>query len=293
MSPGTGLVATGNDLPPSVAEALTSPPLGEEGMVEADGRRWHFLAWGHSTEPPLLLTHGVGSSARGWWRVGPALAAAGRRVVAIDMPGHGPAATWDVGHRFAETAVDVAGFIEHAGFRLGELAIVGHSWGAVVAAHLPQVGIRPATLVLLDPPWLTLEQLEALTLDPSERRYDSLDEARAAVSANNPDWSEGDVAAKAHALTEYDPAFVRAVLLGNGPYDAGMSALRHPDAQGVPVWLIRGEWSAGGLIPDEELPAIRAQVGPDQILTIAGGQHSPHRTHVEATVLAILRAIGH
>jgi pimeloyl-ACP methyl ester carboxylesterase len=162
----------------------------------------------------------------------------------------------------------------------------------MVVAHLPQVGIRPARLVLIDPPWLSLDELEALTLDPSERHYESFEDARAVVRANNPKWSDGDVAAKAHALTEFDPACVRAVLTENGPYDSGLSALRHADARGIPSWLISGEWSAGGLIPDDALPMIRGQIGPDRIITIAGGPHSPHRTHAEATVLAILRALG-
>jgi len=65
---------------------------------------------------------------------------------------------------------------------------------------------------------------------------------------------------KAHALTEFDVECVRAVLLQNGTWDAGMSALRHPDARGVRVTLICGEWSSGGLIPDEGLPMIRAQM---------------------------------
>jgi pimeloyl-ACP methyl ester carboxylesterase len=110
MASRTGLVATVHDLPPSVADALASPPPAEEGAVDVGGRRWHFLAWGSANDPPILLTHGVGSSARGWWRVGPALAAAGRRVVAIDMPGHGSAGPWDGRHRFVETAADLAGF---------------------------------------------------------------------------------------------------------------------------------------------------------------------------------------
>jgi pimeloyl-ACP methyl ester carboxylesterase len=292
MPSRTGLVATAKDLPPPVADALGSPSPAEEGTLDVEGRRWHFLAWGSADDPPLLLTHGVASSARGWWRVGPALAAAGRRIVAIDMPGHGSAGPWDGRHRFIETAAEVAGFIRSARLERPELAIVGHSWGAVVAAHLPQAGIRPARLVLVDPPWLSLEQLEALTRDPSERRYDSFDEARAAVRAGNPDWSDGDVVAKSHALTEFDPACVRAVLLENGAYDAGMSALGHADARGMAVWLIRGDPSAGGLIPDQALSTIRSRVEPNRTITIAGGPHSPHRTHPEATVLAILRALG-
>lgn len=134
-------------------------------------------------------------------------------------------------------------------------------------------------LVLLDPPWLSLEQLEALTRDPTERHYDSLGEARRAVRAGNPDWSDGDVIAKARALTEVDAAHVRAVLVRNGDWDAGMSALRHHDTNGVRLWLIRGEPSAGGLIPDEALPTVHAVIDPEQVITITRGGHSPQRTH--------------
>ena len=292
MPSRNGLVATAEDLPPRVSDALASPHPGQPGAVDVDGRCWPFLAWGGSSDPPLLLAHGVNSNARIWWRIGPALAAAGHRVVAIDMPGHGQTAALPGHYRFVETATAVADFIRSAGLAHSELNVLGHSWGGVVAAHLPQVGVRPAMLVLLDPPWLSLEQLEALTRDPTERHYDSLGEARRAVRAGNPDWSDGDVIAKARALTEVDAAHVRAVLLRNGVWDAGISALRHHDTSGVRLWLIRGEPSTGGLIPDEALPTIYAMIDPEQVITITRGTHSPQRTHPEATVLAILGALA-
>jgi pimeloyl-ACP methyl ester carboxylesterase len=273
-------------------QALATPPPAEERAVDVDGRSWRALAWGDPGNPPVLLAHGIGSNAGVWWRVGPALAAAGRRAIAVDMPGHGPGAISDGRHRFVQTAADLAGFIRGAELGVPELGVVGHSWGGIVVAHLPQVGIRPAALVLVDPPWLSLERLEALIRDPSERRYDSFEQARAAVRSSNPEWSDADVAAKARALTEFDEAFVRDALLENGAFDAGMSALRHPDARRVRVWLIHGESSAGGLIPDEVLPAVRAQVGHDRVIAIAGAAHSPHRTHPESTVRAILRSLG-
>ncbi len=33
-------------------------------------------------------------------------------------------------------------------------------------------------------------------------------------------------------------------------------------------------------------------IGPDHILTIADGEHSPQRQRVEATLVALLRALG-
>jgi len=280
------------DLSTSVVDALASPRPGEEGAIEVDGRRWRSLSWGDPADPPLLLVHGITSNADAWWRVGPALAAAGRRAIAVDMPGHGPAATWSGRHRPKETAREVAGFVAGADLAHPALAVVGHSWGGMVTAHLPQVGVRPAPLVLLDPPWLSLEELEALTLEPTERHYDSLEDARVAVCAASPSWSDGDVMAKARGLTEYDVDAVHSILVENGPWDAGLTALRNPLARGMSTWLIRGEPSAGGLVPDRAVPEFSLLLGSDRIITIADAPHSPQRTHPEATVLAILHSLS-
>jgi pimeloyl-ACP methyl ester carboxylesterase len=279
-------------LPATVAAALAAPPTGERSTIEAAGRGWSFLTWGRPSDPPLLLVHGVTSNAGIWWRVGPALAASGRRVTAVDMPGHGPNPAWSGRHRFAETAADLAAFIGAAGLNVPELAVVGHSWGAMVTAHLPGAGVRPATIVLLDPPHLTLEQLEALTREPDERPYDSIDQARASVRGANPTWSDGDVEAKAQALTEFDADAVLAVLVQNGDWDAGLAALHQPAAEAVSAWLIAGEWATGGFIPDPAIRVLRRQLGADRVIVIHRAPHSPQRTHPQETVAAILRAVG-
>jgi pimeloyl-ACP methyl ester carboxylesterase len=279
-------------LPGPVADALAHPIDGTAGWVETNGVRWATLSWGRTADPPLLLVHGVTSNARVWWRVGPALAAAGRYVVAVDMPGHGRTGSWRGRHRFSETAADVVALVRAVHLDRSGLAVVGHSWGAMVTAHLPGAGLRPAVLILLDPPALTVEQLRALTLEATERPYPTVAEAAEVVRATNPTWSEGDVHAKALALTEFDVDAVLAILVQNGEFDAGMAALRSPEAAGIPAWLIRGDWTTGGLIPDSAVPAIEAQLGKDHVITIEGGPHSPQRTHPEATIAAILRAFA-
>jgi pimeloyl-ACP methyl ester carboxylesterase len=292
---GIRLHAEATDLPPAVAAALAAArkgaPTDAAGEVMVDGMTWPTTSWGSRLDPPVLLVHGVTSNAGIWWRVGPALAAAGRRVVAVDMPGHGRTAAGARSHLFADTAAELTAFVRAAGLDVPELVVVGHSWGGMVTAHLPAAGLRPGTLVLLDPPVLTLGRLKALTEEPTERDYPTLEEAVAAVRAANPTWSEGDVAAKAMALTEFNPQLVLDVLLKNGDWDGGMAALRDPGARGVDVWLIRGDWDAGGFIPDFKLPEIERQLGADHVITIEGAPHSPQRTHPEATVFAILRAI--
>jgi pimeloyl-ACP methyl ester carboxylesterase len=286
------LTATAADLPPAVAAALADPPPGESGQLAVGDATWPTTSWGEPADPPLLLVHGVTSNAGIWWRVAPALAAAGRRVIAVDMPGHGRTDPAPRSHLFADTAAELAAFARAAGLDRPDLAVVGHSWGGMVAAHLPAAGLAPRTLVLLEPPVLTLGRLKALTEEPTDPDYATLDEAVAAVRAANPSWSEGDVVTEAKALTEFNPELVLDVLLKNGNWDGGMAALRHPSAGGVATWLIRGDWDAGGFIPDFKVPEIEGQLGVDRVVTIAGGPHSPQRTHPEATILAILRAIG-
>lgn len=170
--------------------------------------------------------------------------------------------------------------------------MIGHSWGAMVVAALPAAGFRPERLVLLDPPALRRASLVHLTQDPTERRYENVADAIEAIRASGVSWSEGDIRAKAIALTQIDEAAVRAIYLDNGDYDAGMASLSDPAALDIPAWVIRGDPAEGGLIADERVPALAERVGSDHVITIAGAGHSPQRTHPEATILAILWALA-
>jgi pimeloyl-ACP methyl ester carboxylesterase len=274
-----------------VAAALAAPPPPDESTVEAAGIPFHALGWGAADDTPVLLIHGVISSARTWWRVGPAIAAAGFRAVAVDLPGHGKTGHWTGHHRFRDHAADVVAFARAAGLGRPDLRIVGHSWGGMTAAALPAAGLIPARLVLLDPPTIPLAVIAAMLEEPAEHAYDDLDEAVAAIGALYPTWPFGDVLAKAQELTQFDETAVRAVLTQNGDWDGGLSGLAEPAARDVPTWLIRGDPASGGYVPDAALPAFAARIGADRIVTITGAPHSPQRTHPEALVRALLRAL--
>lgn len=279
-------------LPDHVAGALTAPDPGERLTVEAGGIPWSALAWGRPEGRRLLLLHGVTASAAVWWRVGPALAATGRRVVALDQAGHGRTGHWQGHHRFRDNAADIAAFIRAARLESPELQVIGHSWGAVTAAALPAAGIRPATLILLDPPVLPFERIALEASDPSQQPVTSLDRAITAVRGTNPTWDEGDVLAKAEAVLELDFEAARSVLLDNGDWDGGMGDLRDPAAAGLDVWVVRGDPATGGYVDDAAARAFAQIVGPDHVVTIAGAPHSPQRTHPRETVAAFLRALG-
>lgn len=270
---------------------MPDPGPGEPSTTQAAGIPFASIAWGDPAERPLLLIHGVAASSRVWWRVGPALAAAGHRVTAPDLPGHGLTGHWLGHHRFRDNAADVAAWIRAAGLDVPGLQVVGHSWGGMTAAALPLAGIRPASLVLLDPPSIPHAVISMMASDPSQRPYPDLESAVAGLAAANPTWPAGDVEAKADALVRLDANAALGVLLDNGDWDGGLADVSEPAADGLDIWLVRGDPAAGGYVPDAVLPAFAARIGEGHVLTLAGAPHAPQRTHPEATTAALLEAL--
>jgi pimeloyl-ACP methyl ester carboxylesterase len=212
--------------------------------------------------------------------------------MAVDLPGHGLTGHWHGHHRFRDNAIDVAAWIRAAGLDVPEVQIVGHSFGALTAAALPLSGIRPATLVLLDPPAVPLALISLMASDPSEQPLRDLGATVARLEEQNPAWTREDVLAKAEALVQVDVDAARAILLDNGDWDGGLADISDPAADGIPTWIVRGDVAAGSLMPDAALPGFAARIGASHILTIAGGAHAPQRVHPEAVTLALLRALA-
>ena len=98
--------------------------------------------------------------------------------------------------------------------------------------------------------------------------------------------------AKAEAIMELDFEAARAVLLQNGDWDGGLADLRDPAARGLDIWVIRGDPRTGGYVDDDAARAFEEVIGMGHVHTIAGGPHSPQRTHPEETVATILRVLG-
>ena len=116
-----------------------------ERTIDIEGLRTRYLTAGSG--PPLVLVHGVGTSAGEWSWVLPTLAR-DHLVYAIDLPGfHGSARPPDYSPAFS--AHFVGAF--HDALRVERPAVIGNSLGGLVALHLalsdPE---RVAALVLSD-----------------------------------------------------------------------------------------------------------------------------------------------
>jgi len=126
-------------------------------VVVAPGDRIHFLDWGGSGEPGVILVHGLAGSAWIWAPVARRLIGA-RRTIAMDLRGHGlsDAPTDDGAYDLDVLADDVVAVAEGSGLLDpspddGRVTIVGHGFGAIVAAvAAAPLGDRCARLVLVD-----------------------------------------------------------------------------------------------------------------------------------------------
>jgi magnesium chelatase accessory protein len=146
-------------------------PLAEASrFVDVAGMSWHVQSVGDEALSAVLLLHGTGASTHSWRALMPLLAAR-RRVVAIDLPGHG----------FTQFPPDVKaltlpGMADAVAQLVRALAckpalIVGHSAGAAVAVRLvldgavrPRavVGLNSALLPLHGPAWPLFSPLAKL-----------------------------------------------------------------------------------------------------------------------------------
>jgi pyruvate dehydrogenase E2 component (dihydrolipoamide acetyltransferase) len=121
----------------AVVEPSTREEADAEGIkprtVEVGGRRLRYLELGEGDGAPVLLVHGFGADLNTWMFNQPALAA-GRRALALDLPGHGGSAK-EVGAGDAENLTDaVEGALETLDIK--RVHLVGHSMGGAIAALL-------------------------------------------------------------------------------------------------------------------------------------------------------------
>ena len=133
----------------STAETAAPPPATEADMatVTVDEGFAEYLEVG--TGPVVVLLHGDGETARDWRWVAPALAAAGHRVIAPSLPGHGATAE-SSSYAMEDLARWVGRFLDALG--ISRATVGGNSIGGLIPVHLAlQDPGRVSRLVLIDP----------------------------------------------------------------------------------------------------------------------------------------------
>ena len=118
-------------------------------FVKANDMKFHYLEWGDTSNPVIVMLHGFAQQAHSWDFV--ALAFADRyRVIAIDQRGHGDSDWAKDGDYTPETQqIDIQGIVEE--LKLDEFILMGLSMGGrnsfTYAANNPE---KVKALIIVD-----------------------------------------------------------------------------------------------------------------------------------------------
>ena len=133
--------------------------VGAPLRIESAGVGLHVDVGGPDNAVPVVFLHGVGSSGRTWERPADAVTG-GRRVVRIDLRGHGRSDHAPGTYALARYGADVVTVLGEVVAR--PAVLVGHSLGGVVAWWLAQSHPELVAAALLeDPPLLAGETPDA------------------------------------------------------------------------------------------------------------------------------------
>jgi N-formylmaleamate deformylase len=179
-------------------------PMGQSGFVGANGLRLHYLSYGDSATP-LLIVPGITSPAITWEFVATRLSDE-FRVLVLDVRGRGLSDVPQTGYSLCDYADDLVGVVRELG--LDRPIVLGHSMGARIAVAA-SAGARDAfgPVVIVDPP------LSGIGRDPYPFPLDmyvkALHEAQAGATAEDmrryyPTWPDRELRIRAGWLDTCD-----------------------------------------------------------------------------------------
>ena len=214
----------------------------------------------------VLLIHGMSSSRRTWWRVGPDLEARGWDVGTVDLPGHGGRPIGAV-RSVAALAEDVVA--QHPD---GPTLVVGHSLGAIVALELvAAIPTYARGLLLEDPPALSARRAGGdvagdIGREVLRARADP-HSAIEAMLAGHPSWSRRDARSLLEGRLMTDPQLAQ---LSPGDITWDLPAL--VEASPVPVALVATLGRESALLDPDRSELLRL-LPPERVTEIRGSHH--------------------
>ena len=165
-------------------DAVVAP--GGYVVTVGSGDRIHFLDWGGSGRPGVLLIHGLSNTAWSWAPVARRLVAV-RAVVSMDLRGHGLSDAPTEGYDPGTLAEDVIAAAEGSGLLAGgddRVVLAGHGFGAIVAAWTAvALADRCAGLALVDGGWEDLETASGMDVAEFLRGLDEPPEVMRSMTA--------------------------------------------------------------------------------------------------------------
>ena len=254
--------------------------------VELATHEWLRPHTGGPHEAPIaVLVHGVTGWWKTWWRVGPALADRGWRVLAVDQRGHGTSPRIGAPATLDELAGDLEAAIERHARPPVDL-LLGHSLGAMVAMTLarrrPSIARR---LVLEDPPSIdrTTDEEFFASLRAGVRAAQETPDAEVERElAENPRWLRGDAEQDVEGRAMADAEGIVASLRRPRPFSvAGSAALQVPT-----LYLLADEERS--VLTGPARATLREQLPSDARVLEFDAGHTIHRDRFDDYMAAVL-----
>lgn len=265
--------------------------------VQGDGVALHVEVAGAPDAPVVLFLHGVSGSVEtyGWL---PEAITAGRRVVRVDLRGHGRSEraprTYDVDHYVA----DVIAVLRALGG--GPAVLVGHSLGGVVAWSVAQRAPELVAAAFLEDPPLYMGE-------PAEHEGNAAVPLFAGLRDQAVGWQDQGLdeaavaqrlaAARSSAALAPDALLTRALallLMDPGVLDAAIdrTALAATDTTApvsVPSMVLAADERLGSAFPRGHAERLAASHPEVEVVRLAGVGHTIHddEAHRRAYVAAL------
>ena len=246
--------------------------------------------------PPLVLLHGATSNCHDWSGVIPHLA--GRwHVYALDLRGHGLSGRPDglEGYHIDHNIADVLAFLR--GFVRQPAVLVGHSYGAVIAALAALPAADSLRAVVLEDPPLMLRRdnnqskpfLDYFTwLYTLRQSAATVEEIMPLLAAENPARPNNSLRAWAQDLAWLDPNFPLSITTGSRRETVrGVDFEARIRGIACPVLVMQADQAKGAALLDEDLDFFMANARNAHLVKFPGSGHGIHNDQTAAFLRAL------
>jgi pimeloyl-ACP methyl ester carboxylesterase len=259
-------------------------------------------AIGPATGPPLLLLHGVTANWQSFLPIIPGLSQ-NHQIFAIDLRGHGLSGKIEQGYTLVDYSSDVLQFVQS---ELGtSIAILGHSFGALIAIHVAaNVPEFIQSIILLDPP--LIYRTMAIKNSPSavdqeayqwfSTAYDiirsnkSVDEVENSLQSMFPSWPAKSSYVLAQRLNQMDPDVLG--MLINHQHMEGYNTDKLLKQVTCPVLVFQGNRSRGAALTAEDAQFLRKKLSKCTVIRLEDAGHNVHETHSKEIVERVIKFLA-
>lgn len=226
-------------------------------FTEVQGIKLHYLEWGETGKPDLLLVHGWTSFAPSWNGVAEHFQDR-YHIVAPDLRGHGQSDKPETGYRLRDFAEDIQQLIKN--LNLKKPVYAGHSWGGNIGTILASDAPALISRAFLEDPvfWRMIHAF--MTSLPGALARRNRPEADIRAEAKQKGLAQADEDMEVYKAHHFSPHALTRLQTDNR--DWAVNFEDHFKRIAVPTKILVADPKAGGAIMREEMAYLEKLAPP-------------------------------